>query len=69
VPSWDASAITLNPLLSVDDAVVTLLEESASDSSVTSPIIDVATFTTFDKDIYGNSRDTNPDIGPVEFKK
>jgi hypothetical protein len=69
VPSWDASAITLNPLLSVDDAVVTLLEESASDSSVTSPIIDVATFTTFDKDIYGNSRDANPDIGPVEFKK
>jgi hypothetical protein len=67
VPSWDAGAITMDPLLSVSDAIVTLLEVSATDSSVTSPIIDAATATTFLRDIYGNPRDTNPDIGPVEF--
>jgi hypothetical protein len=67
VPSWDALAITVDPLLSVSDVFVILLEESINDSSVKSPLIDAATSTTFVRDIYGNPRDAHPDIGPVEF--
>jgi hypothetical protein len=66
-PGWDVSAITADPLLSVSDSLVTLLETSATDNSVSSPLIDAATSTSFARDIYGKPRDMNPDIGPVEF--
>jgi hypothetical protein len=67
VPSWDAGAITVDPLLGVNDAIVNLFEVSPVDGSILSPLMDAATSTSFDRDIYGNPRDTTPDIGPVEY--
>ncbi|WP_435106614.1 hypothetical protein [Arhodomonas sp. AD133] len=65
VPGWDNNPIIDDPLVVVNGATVAL--QKVSQDGAPSPIIDQSTFSSFDYDIYGNRRDVNPDIGPVEY--
>jgi hypothetical protein len=61
VPFWDASPITMDPKLEVSGSVVRLDAES--------PAVDQAIGVYINRDIYGVSLGSSPDIGPVEFRR
>lgn len=58
-PSWDTYPLEEDPALNLSEPQVSV--------SSTSTIVDLATDTPVEKDIYGVPRGTAPDIGPVEF--
>lgn len=58
-PTWDNSAITTDPLLTVNDSVISL--------DANSPAIGVSTNMVLLKDIYGVNRFPGPEIGAIEY--
>lgn len=59
-PTWDKNGLATNPELEIVGDRILLNE--------TSPAVDSGAPISFSKDVYGNRRDANPDIGAVEYE-
>ncbi|MCG8537586.1 MAG: hypothetical protein MI808_21055 [Pseudomonadales bacterium] len=60
VPFWSTNHITTNPNIVVDGAEIEVGNKDAV-------VVDKAPASDLERDIYGKSRGSKPDIGPVEF--